>query len=634
MNASENPAAGAEIDGYRLLRPIGQGGFGTVWLCWSEASRGYHALKWVPGDAGGLQHELDALRKFREISQRLRSPSLIAIGHINLIRTGLIYTLPLADGMEGNDPSAESWRPMTLAERIDGQRVSPEWLSSSEILQIILPIIKATGMLNDEGLVHRDIKPANILFFGGQPCLADMGLLANDSESLTQRGTPGFLAPSWFLESSGQPDMWGLAATLYTLLTGNNPDKMGRPNFLWPPAGKGSLTSAEQTEWQRLHAVIYRVTHEKPAERFRDFQTFAAAVENAHVAGTDHRKKSEGADLPALWEGSENRGRRMKSPKRSAYFFVLGAIAITLLVSLLFFRWPSPPPESPMWDAIIKSQKRFSISKGAQVFSVPLGGDTVRFTIDPIRDKPAAYQLTPDPATPEIYTSPLSQKEGFLVLQQLGQQSNVAAPLRVLVRDFKVGDVEGWDFSNLPLDGARSGRFIHFLGVCAALQAFRDRDELLTTTSTNLHEGPPFCLRPSVHPDFLRFEKTVMSRIDSSEWDPAVNGIPANEDFSAKFFEVFRSRRDAPELPRMDNRFAVEQIEFRSVVQMLAALIAEKPYFDDASFIKLLESAPSSQRRPVFNAQEYRRADWEKSVEDTITIVLKRRLEVEPANKE
>jgi hypothetical protein len=35
----------------------------------------------------------------------------------------------------------------------------------------------------------------------------------------------------------------------------------------------------EQQEWQRLHAVIFRATHEKAAERFRDFQTFGAAVE-------------------------------------------------------------------------------------------------------------------------------------------------------------------------------------------------------------------------------------------------------------------------------------------------------------------------------------------------------------------
>ena len=287
MEALEKPVAGAEIDGYRLVRPIGQGGFGTVWLCWNDASQSFHALKWVAGDAAGLKLELDALRKFREVSQRLRSPNLIAIEHINLLPSGLIYTLPLADGMEGNDPAVESWRPMTLADRIEGG----SGFSSAEILQIILPIIKATAALNGEGLVHRDIKPANILFFGGVPCLADMGLLANDSASLTQRGTPGFLPPSWYLESSGQPDMWGLSTTLYTLLTGNNPDKMGRPKFLWPPTGKDSLSPAEQGEWTRLHAVIYRATHEKPAERFRDFQTFAAAVENAGGSETAPRKK-------------------------------------------------------------------------------------------------------------------------------------------------------------------------------------------------------------------------------------------------------------------------------------------------------------------------------------------------------
>ncbi|MEI8310765.1 MAG: protein kinase [Verrucomicrobiota bacterium] len=283
----KKPVAGAEIDGYRLVRPIGQGGFGAVWLAWNETSQSFHALKWVDGDAAGLKLELDALQKFCEASKRLRSPNLIAIEHINLLPSGLIYTLPLADGMEGNDPSAESWRPMTLADRI--VRQPAPWFSSAEILQIIIPIIRATASLNDEGLVHRNIKPANILFFGGAPCLADMGLLANDSDSLARLGAPRFLPPLWYLESSGQPDMWGLATTLYTLLTGNNPDKMGRPKFLWPPAGKDSLSPAEQQEWQRLHAAISRATHEKPAERFRDFKTLAAAVEG--TSEPERRKK-------------------------------------------------------------------------------------------------------------------------------------------------------------------------------------------------------------------------------------------------------------------------------------------------------------------------------------------------------
>jgi len=283
--------AGQTIDGCRLVRPIGQGGFGTVWLCWSETSKSYHALKWVTGEAGAL--EQDALIKFRRVSQRLRSPNLISIEHINRLPSALIYTLPLADGAGADDPADEAWHPQTLAERIDG-RQSP-WFSSSEILDIILPIINVVASLNEEGLVHRDIKPANILFFDGVPCLADMGLLSNDTASLTQRGTPGFLAPSWFLESSGQPDMWGLATTLYTLLTGNHPDKMGRVAFLWPPEGKEFLSASEQVEWQRLHSVIYRATHEKQSERFRDFRAFEAAVNG--IALPDRRKTRM---IPAL----------------------------------------------------------------------------------------------------------------------------------------------------------------------------------------------------------------------------------------------------------------------------------------------------------------------------------------------
>ena len=340
MEALEKPVAGAEIDGYRLVRPIGQGGFGTVWLCWNETSQSFHAMKWVAGDAAGLKLELDALRKFREVSQRLRSPNLIAIEHINLLPSGLVYTMPLADGVDGNDPAAESWRPMTLADRIEGK----DGFSAAEILKIILPIIRATASLNDEGLVHRDIKPANILFFGGVPCLSDIGLLANDSASLTQRGTPGFLPPSWYLESSGQPDMWGLATTLYTLLTGNNPDKMGRPKFLWPPAGQDSLTPAEQDQWKRLHAVIYRATHEKAAERFRDFQTFAEAVQG--TSAPELRRKSGTLLLVAA-------GLVMASVIAWAFFSrdrQPHSPTPTDTVAILTFKTPEPPstPEQGM----------------------------------------------------------------------------------------------------------------------------------------------------------------------------------------------------------------------------------------------------------------------------------------------
>ena len=74
--------------------------------------------------------------------------------------------------------------------------------------------------------------------------------------------------------------MYGAAATLYTLLTGNSPDKMLRAAFLYPPQGEKSLSEAERAEWKRFHHIIRRATEEKVAERFVDFTAMAAAIRN------------------------------------------------------------------------------------------------------------------------------------------------------------------------------------------------------------------------------------------------------------------------------------------------------------------------------------------------------------------
>jgi len=82
--------------------------------------------------------------------------------------------------------------------------------------------------------------------------------------------------------------MFGAATTLYSLLTGNPPDKMGRTAFRWPPQGESSLSAPEKQEWQRIHRIIRRAVDERPAERFQDFSTFAQALETG--AGVEGQK--------------------------------------------------------------------------------------------------------------------------------------------------------------------------------------------------------------------------------------------------------------------------------------------------------------------------------------------------------
>jgi serine/threonine protein kinase len=285
METSGTFHAGLVLDGYRLLRPIGSGGFGVVWLAESEATGDFHAVKIVDSSAKALERELAAVRRFREFSRTIRSPHLISVEHVNTRGDALFYVLPLADGGPSSSPADSDWIPDTLAGRIEARRAGASWFSSREILEAFHPIARVVGEMNSAGVVHRDIKPANILFFGGKPCLADIGLLDDDRQSLSARGTPGHVPPSWYLEASGQPDMWGLATTLYSLLTGNHPDKIGRSNFRWPPQGEACLSPEEHSNWERWHAAILRATEESPHERFLTLQAFADACQSGSGAG-------------------------------------------------------------------------------------------------------------------------------------------------------------------------------------------------------------------------------------------------------------------------------------------------------------------------------------------------------------
>ena len=200
--------SGESLDGYRVIRLIGSGGFGAVWLCQSEALGDYRALKFIPDiDPGRIQKEFDALCRYRTAAGQLRWPSIMPIEHVNRRADGLYYIMPLADGYGSSDPLEASWCPLTLAAVIETRRGEPTWFTSEEIKGYITPILHALQLLSDAGLVHRDVKPENILFLNGTPCLGDISLLGLDAHNITRRGTPGYSAPSWFVESGGQPDM-------------------------------------------------------------------------------------------------------------------------------------------------------------------------------------------------------------------------------------------------------------------------------------------------------------------------------------------------------------------------------------------------------------------------------------------
>jgi len=93
-----------------MIRPIGSGGFGQVWLCRTEALGDFRALKWIPAaNPDHLDKECHSLLLFRSVAGKLRSPHVVPIEHINRHENGFYYVMPLADGTTPADPGDRAW---------------------------------------------------------------------------------------------------------------------------------------------------------------------------------------------------------------------------------------------------------------------------------------------------------------------------------------------------------------------------------------------------------------------------------------------------------------------------------------------------------------------------------------------
>lgn len=208
------------IGPFRILRRLGRGGMGSVWLGEREDSdfRQHVAIK--------LLHDLDdsALT-----SARLRRERhvLAMLEHPNIAR--------LVDGGELEDGT-----PWVAMEHVEGRSLvrhaSEPRLELRARLQLFLQLLDAIAYAHRHLIVHRDIKPANVLVDGdGNVKLLDFGIakLLDDSGassaavSMTVAGamTPCYASPEQLLGKpvSTQTDVYSLGVVLYELLTGSLP---------------------------------------------------------------------------------------------------------------------------------------------------------------------------------------------------------------------------------------------------------------------------------------------------------------------------------------------------------------------------------------------------------------------------
>jgi serine/threonine protein kinase len=304
---------GPTVPDYELLRRIGRGAYGEVWLARSRTTGVLRAAKIVWrhrfDDDRPFQREFEGIRRFEQVSRE--HPSQLALFHIGRkdAEGYFYYVMELADGLEVQSPKSKVQSPAvfckTESDRIAGALESyvPHTLRAdlaqgrlpaARVLEIGLALTEALGHLHRHGLVHRDVKPSNVIFVNRRPKLADIGLVTDASDQCSIVGTEGYLPP----EGPGtlQADIFALGKVLYEAATGLDRREFPKlPEDLrtWPDAtlvfesNEVILKACAQDSKQRyqtcdeLHADLALLERGKSVRQKRTRQQRWAVVKKA-----------------------------------------------------------------------------------------------------------------------------------------------------------------------------------------------------------------------------------------------------------------------------------------------------------------------------------------------------------------
>lgn len=320
-------AEGTDFAGYTIVRCLGSGGMGEVYVAQHPRLPRQDALK-------VLRPEMSTNQEFRE--RFLREADLTAaLSHPNIVG---VYDRGEFDG--------QLWISMEYVDGTDVSRLlrSAGGVSDQQAVAIISAVAEALDYAHQHDLLHRDVKPANILIGDTDPAnrrikLADFGIArcANDSAGLTATnmtvGTVFYAAPEQLTGSviDGRADQYALAATAFQLFTGAPPFEnsnaaviIGKHLSAPPPS-----LSQSRPDLAALDPVLAKALAKEPKDRFDKCADFARALQHGlGVTSADATILAPAAPggTPVLQSGKSTRSRRS---------LVLPVVLTVLLIAAL-----------------------------------------------------------------------------------------------------------------------------------------------------------------------------------------------------------------------------------------------------------------------------------------------------------
>ena len=169
---------------YEIIRPLGHGGMGTVYLARERALERFVAIKVLRPELAEAQEGRERFRREARVAAQLSHPGIVPLHTFGEVGGLWYFVMGYVRGV-------------TLAERLRVERRLP----STDAQRMLVDLADALECAHRSGVIHRDIKPANILIDAesGRAVLADFGIakVQDESDSLTATGmivgTPSFM---------------------------------------------------------------------------------------------------------------------------------------------------------------------------------------------------------------------------------------------------------------------------------------------------------------------------------------------------------------------------------------------------------------------------------------------------------
>jgi serine/threonine protein kinase len=212
--------AGQQVGARRftLVKPLGRGGMGVVWLAQDTRLDESVALKFLPTEIASDPVALNDLRRETVRSHHLTHPNIIRIHDFHQTDDVAFISMEYVDGATLSDRRLQQTRQV---------------LTWEQLAPLVEQLCAALEYAHSEKVIHRDLKPSNMMVDSkGRLKLADFGIAAVASDSMSKAsvqhatsGTPPYMSPQQLAGKRPQvtDDIYALGATLYELLTGKPP---------------------------------------------------------------------------------------------------------------------------------------------------------------------------------------------------------------------------------------------------------------------------------------------------------------------------------------------------------------------------------------------------------------------------